>query len=366
MNNASNKKQFLIFLIVFLGLVALICSLPYLFTNYPLLGIDFSDKGWVGSVIGGVMGPFIAIVAAFLTFLAFWIQFDANKQQRNDISVERLENSMQRFIDIYRDIVNNMYLYKSSIKGQPSFHFLFYEFKSIYICVLDIIENENKNKKDFSLDKNVKSDIEYIAFEIFLSGILTKNSGGEKANFKLNKRIISTIKLKTVNTVINGFIEDKTIQDIENKLIENRANYDENHRIEGFPDGRYEKETVQQLYKGNLPRLSSYFNHFYSTLSFLAEKDSEIDNLKKDLYSANLRSATNLSETMFFSQMGVHEIALLIAYYDFCEYYKNVDKTKYDEKEKKIDSYIETLKDQLKNYENVFIWDSDNFRDPDV
>ena len=36
--------------------------------------VDFSNTGEIGDTIGGIMNPFIAIIAAFLTFFAFWVQ----------------------------------------------------------------------------------------------------------------------------------------------------------------------------------------------------------------------------------------------------------------------------------------------------
>lgn len=53
----------------FLFIAIVICCLPWAFTRGWLF--DFSDTGEVGDTIGGIMGPFIAIAAAGLTFIAF-------------------------------------------------------------------------------------------------------------------------------------------------------------------------------------------------------------------------------------------------------------------------------------------------------
>lgn len=54
------------------------------------------------------MGPFVAIAAAILTFLAFWVQFKANEQQRKDIALERFESILFELIHIQQDITNNL------------------------------------------------------------------------------------------------------------------------------------------------------------------------------------------------------------------------------------------------------------------
>lgn len=97
MKNKENSKKnktftldFWWYLFVFIILIGIICCFPAFFTKSGEL--DFSNTGEIGDTIGGIMGPFVAIAAAILTFLAFWIQFKANEQQRMDIARERFEN----------------------------------------------------------------------------------------------------------------------------------------------------------------------------------------------------------------------------------------------------------------------------------
>ncbi|TAE57011.1 MAG: hypothetical protein EAZ89_04250 [Bacteroidetes bacterium] len=43
--------------------------------------LDFRDKGQIGDTIGGLMNPFIALAGVSVTFLAFYMQLQANKIQ---------------------------------------------------------------------------------------------------------------------------------------------------------------------------------------------------------------------------------------------------------------------------------------------
>ena len=82
----------------------------------------FSRTGQVGDTIGGIMGPFIALIAAFLTFMAFWIQYRANEkqnaiankqldiaekqmtmaeEQERKYAIERFENTLHQMLDMY-------------------------------------------------------------------------------------------------------------------------------------------------------------------------------------------------------------------------------------------------------------------------
>lgn len=90
----------------FLAIAILICCLPWLFTRG--IGFDFTQTGQIGDTIGGIMGPFVAIAAAGLTFIAFWVQYKANIQQRHDIAIERFESNLFEMIHIQQEITNGL------------------------------------------------------------------------------------------------------------------------------------------------------------------------------------------------------------------------------------------------------------------
>ena len=56
------------------------------------------------------MGPFVAIAAACLTFIAFWVQYKANIMQRNDIALERFERNFYELLNLQESITNSLVL----------------------------------------------------------------------------------------------------------------------------------------------------------------------------------------------------------------------------------------------------------------
>ena len=97
MDHLTFDKGFWKSFIWFLVIALLICCLPWLLAKHSW--IDFSTTGEIGDTIGGIMGPFIAIAAAGLTFIAFWVQYKANIQQRHDIAIERFEKFYKNLTD---------------------------------------------------------------------------------------------------------------------------------------------------------------------------------------------------------------------------------------------------------------------------
>lgn len=94
----------------FLLITIIICCLPWILAKHSC--IDFTGTGQIGDTIGGIMGPFVAIAAAGLTFIAFWVQYKANIQQRHDIAIERFESNLFEMIHIQQEITNGLLIEK--------------------------------------------------------------------------------------------------------------------------------------------------------------------------------------------------------------------------------------------------------------
>ena len=158
--NKTFDKSFWWSLAFFILLVALVCLLPSILTGKG--EPDFSNKGQIGDTIGGIMGPFVAIIAAWLTFIAFWVQFKANNQQRHDIAIERFESKLFEMLHIQQEITTGLLIEQiggnvKSQRGRDVFQF-------VYETGRDMIwiGNEQRRctlKEALSIDDNVKMSV---------------------------------------------------------------------------------------------------------------------------------------------------------------------------------------------------------------
>jgi len=89
-----------------LCLVALFCLPEWLFEQFPFY--KYKDTGPIGDSIGGIAGPIVALIASVLTFFAFKVQYDANRQQRVDLAKERFENKFFEMLKLQKENVNEM------------------------------------------------------------------------------------------------------------------------------------------------------------------------------------------------------------------------------------------------------------------
>lgn len=170
MKNKGNSKKnktftfdFWIYSVIFLALIVIICCLPAWFTEPGKL--DFRNTGQIGDTIGGIMGPFVAIAAAILTFLAFWVQFKANEQQRKDIALERFESNFFELLHFHQEITNELLL-KCNInmipnpveeKGRDVFQLLYEStfIKGGYNGIKGLIKSNSNNWNDKYLNSPI-------------------------------------------------------------------------------------------------------------------------------------------------------------------------------------------------------------------
>ena len=141
----GNKRILIWLAVILLFIIVGICWLPYLLTQHSI--IDFTKTGQIGDTIGGIMGPFVGILAAVLTFMAFWIQYQANEEQRLAIEnnkteiqkqhqqyeIDRFESKWLMLLDIYKETVKS--LHYADVVGKPTFKELLDELRLTFELV---------------------------------------------------------------------------------------------------------------------------------------------------------------------------------------------------------------------------------------
>lgn len=215
----------------------------------------------------GTEGVVVAFISVIVTFLAFYIQYVFNKQQKKDISCERTENQLFHLMDVYRNICNTSVV-DGGIMGKRTFHYMFYEYKAIFNLINDYIATTTF---EMSIeDKN------YLAFVFFMNG-LTPNA------------------LPTYNNVL---LDEKTkiklLESIRELLYKSR----ENGKIIYLLD--YSEKNIT-FADGHRPILTPYTKYVKLIIDFIVTQTS--DDKTKEKYLRFLSS-----------EMTDHEIGLLYAY----------------------------------------------------
>lgn len=165
---------------VILVFLVIVCALPAILTLPGF--INFSGTGEIGDTIGGIMGPFIAILAALLTFVAFWAQFDANRELIKENRRNHFESRFYKMLDIHLDSVSDLNRRKNDDKTDSIFH--------EWCCEIENLFNLLKTQSDFGgvieeLKKKCKGDPDQKEFVEFLSSMQYSHEVLEQVIFEI-------------------------------------------------------------------------------------------------------------------------------------------------------------------------------------
>lgn len=79
---------------------------PLIFTRPGI--VDFSSTGEIGDTIGGIMNPFVGMASIIVMFLAFYMQFKANKMMQSQFERNQFENQFFEMLKTHKENSNIM------------------------------------------------------------------------------------------------------------------------------------------------------------------------------------------------------------------------------------------------------------------
>ncbi len=87
-------------LLLTIGIILICFACVFVFTRVNILPhFDLSETGQIGDTIGGITSPIIGLFGAVLVYLSFKQQFEANKLQREALTKEIKDQSVNREIN---------------------------------------------------------------------------------------------------------------------------------------------------------------------------------------------------------------------------------------------------------------------------
>lgn len=244
--------------------------------NYIISNKKQLDPNEFGDYFGGVLNPLIGITAAFITFLAFYIQFVANRKITSQFKIQQFESQFYEMIRLHKENVNELEITQNelerlyndagamrsygpkstSIRGREVFKILSNELEMAY---RNVLKYNNDKKSSFKE-----------AYEIFFNGLDITES-----NF----------------LELNGFRD------------RHKENFLEPRRLK--PADIFENINVKakyELFVGHENQLGHYYRHLYHSVKYVANYDQTILNYAdKRKYLRLLRAQlSNYEQLMLF------------------------------------------------------------------
>lgn len=152
----QNKSFRNIFILVVILLGLSLTILPYWLAKLDWSWEADNKTALIGDTVGGIYGPIIALFGILLTFLAFYIQYEANIVQKNALFTDQFESKFFELIRMHRENVKN--IDKKDKKG----------LNALKAFSTDLYNLKGKVKVDESLFS--EEQIIQIVFSYFLNG----------------------------------------------------------------------------------------------------------------------------------------------------------------------------------------------------
>jgi uncharacterized membrane protein len=254
--------------------------LPYLITQKSW-GWVYDDKtGVMGDTIGGIAGPIIGFIGAALTFLAFFIQYQANQIQINALNdqreatiqsdrqnkIQQIENNFFELLKIHRENVKEMNYRRN--EGRNVIVKILNEFYEVLEAV-----QESKIIRENKLDEQDLANISYL---IMFFGI------EESVQDTLENRFFQHY----------GNLNDKILEIIKKLRLKQSP----------LSQGKY-------YFNGHQSRLGHYFRHFFRTVNFIHE-DEVLNDKEKEKYIKLLRTQLSTHEQVLFFFNSISDLGL--------------------------------------------------------
>jgi hypothetical protein len=308
----KKNKILIIGILVFLISSIIIIALPVLLTKNSVISLGVDSPNAIGDTLGGIMGPFVGLLAAFLTFLAFWAQYEANQKVQEQFKKQELSSKLYHYHDLInnaREKINNF----SNTRTDKTFEGVFKEFKVVLDLVVKLEKvfltiHKHKKLLDYNLLNNKKDNI-------FIS----------------MKRYFECIEISWI-LCFNGFKEDETLPEkkilkIHDALGYNLIVYDkDSYKSLSNDDYLYYRTahnslskildlkislsqyfgniiTINNLNKhklyGNFNTLSPYFQLYFQAIKLLNESDI-LDYYEKYEFAKMFRAEMTKDEIYVF------------------------------------------------------------------
>ncbi|MBV5327416.1 MAG: hypothetical protein JZU65_07235 [Chlorobium sp.] len=271
--------------------VLLLTIIVIFFTREAIFpDLKLTTTGNIGDTIGGITSPFIGAAVGILTYLAFLVQYHANRKhneqfdnQHKESEINKYETKLLYLIQQNRFIAEKIYI-NDKINGDIVFQKLFLEFKSIFLIMNDFYKS-----KKINIEREKLINISYI---FFYNG--------------LNKHVIG-LNTHLYNIIVgnkNGIEFDEIIKYFQIIL------YKKSIVVPGsrFTGAYFFDELGYEPLDDNI--LGQYFRNWFHILNYLTTKlPSDYFDLdsKKELIKA-LRSQTSSYEQilLYYNSMSTY------------------------------------------------------------
>lgn len=346
LDQLSPTIKFLLLTVVIIIIIGF--WMPFFLTRKAFIKeFDFTATGAIGDTFGGILNPFVALAAVIVTGLAFYMQYQANKQLQDQFKLQQFESQFYEMLKLHKENVNEMEiegyeikdrlsddlasdcyseesfrksideskgrhnlkkplidqdLNKKQVKGRKIFYLMSKEISSVYQIIKKHYYNYcpqefSSGNDGLELNEHSKYLLFYFAYDVFFSG---------------KEQLEKDIKFKRVRKFINDESNnDQFHKDILKDLEVLRTCHKMGVRyLKKFNSKNGIKKSLHidfsyKPFGGHQIRLAHYYRHMFALVKFVVNQPNEF------LSYEDKRNYLKI----FRAQLSNHEVVML--YYNW-------------------------------------------------
>lgn len=237
----------------------------------------------IGDAFGGTVSPIITFIGIILTFLAFYIQYKANKEQREQFTqsltnqkldtikqdktwrIERFESRFYELLRLHKENLSEIKIKNNTLNGievieaRNVFVLMFNEFRYTFWICKDEYDTWKSNKDNIEIYSD--EQLVRLAYIFFYVGVqsdnqhVSKSLNQQNAKTKFNAGLFDRVRKKLEWIKYNFLNAQKYIDHIGNQVL---------------PNG------VNELWNGHQSKLGHYYRHLFQTVKYVVDQPSDV------------------------------------------------------------------------------------------
>jgi hypothetical protein len=229
---------------------------------------NVSTTGQIGDTIGGTTAPYIALLAGFLTFIAFWAQLRANAQVRDQFEIQQFESQYFELIRLHKENINEMkitgYHYLNSVTVTEGVDPIqksltrteterVIEGRKVFVTMVTELNACFEFCKAYSAKFNIQeSELNKLAYRIFFFGSFSELVSSANHQEFVGYCKSELKKIRKEHRTSSGGVKKFHV---DGKMVRIHIKY--------------------APFSGHESRLAHYYRHLFSTVKFVVKKEKE-------------------------------------------------------------------------------------------
>ncbi len=292
----SIKKNIVTIVIWLSGIYAIFFLLASFFapSHLSIYPLELSESSNFATSINGLMSPYIAVAAAILTFMAFWVQYNANQNIHKENKKEQIERQFYEMLKIHREMVSDFDFSYAGV-GDQTQNTYYATCLAAYPYSRKSYKIEGKNQSFTHIHCKGQNAIYWFLRELmFIYEVVKEDNKTVKENFKVAYQLF----FEGLDDCSKLFT-DKKKNDLENiRFAIHWHRYDIIEKKTKDLIEKYKFDEIQTIiFQGHRSIFNPYYRHLFLIVKKIV-KDDFFSEDEKMAYLSMLRAQMTSEEQM--------------------------------------------------------------------